>query len=511
MTPTVSIRKALRDPSLLGNVLAGETWRAWRVLLIASLGEALDDTERAIFAKLTGRNREPGQRIEEAAFIVGRRGGKSRTMATLAAYLGGLCKHPLVRGEKGVLLCVAPDQRQAGIVLDYATAAFEQSPVLRQLIRNRTVDTLELTNGISVEVRASSFRRLRGPTYVAVICDEAAFWFSDELAANTDAEIVNACRPGLATTGGPLVIASSPYSKMGLVWDLHRQHYGSQGDPLILVAQGASRELNPSLSEAIVARALARDEASARAEYLGQFRDDIAAFIDRDRVLACVEPGVFERPPVKGTRSFSFTDPSGGSSDSMCAAVGFMDGDLLVVSAIREIKAPFDPESATEEIAQMLVLYKIDKTVGDRYSGQWCAQAFEKRGIKYEHAELNRSQLYLELLPRVNAKTIRLLDHSRAINQICMLQRRTTRGRNDTIDHPDGAHDDIANAIAGLCGLASAKRSSYDSSLDWVGGPAPGKEEEAIAAGVIPPPRVDPRLGLSPSPRRRWDHDRGWH
>ena len=509
MTPTVSIRKALKDPSLLGNVLAGDSWRAWRVLLVASMGERLDDTERAIFLKLTGRDHEPGQRIEEAAFIVGRRGGKSRAMATLAAYLGGLCKHPLVRGEKGVLLCVAPDLRQAAIVLDYATAAFEQSPVLRQLIRNRTVDTLELTNGISVEVRASSFRRLRGPTYVAAICDEAAFWFSDELAANTDAEIVNACRPGLATTGGPLVIASSPYSKMGLVWDLHRQHYGPDGDPLILLAQGASRELNPSLSEAVVSRALARDEASARAEYLGQFRDDIVAFIDRERVLACIEPGVFERPPVKGVRYMSFTDPSGGSSDSMVCAVGHLDDDLLVVDCVREIKAPFDPESATEEIAQLLALYKIDQTTGDRYSGQWCAQAFEKRGVKYEHAEQSCSQLYLEMLPRVNARTIRLLDHPRAINQICILERRTTRGRGDVIDHPTGAHDDIANAIAGLCGLASAKRSSYRSNLDWVGGPG----IDGDWGWVIPPPTVDVRKQLieQAARRRRWDPQRGWH
>ncbi|MEK1929836.1 MAG: hypothetical protein AAAC47_08600 [Pararhizobium sp.] len=76
-------------------------------------------------------------------------------MATLAAYIGGLCKHPLVRGERGVLLCIAPDQRQAAIVLDYATAAFEQSPILKQLIANRTADTLELTNSINVEVRSA--------------------------------------------------------------------------------------------------------------------------------------------------------------------------------------------------------------------------------------------------------------------------------------------------------------------------------------------------------------------
>lgn len=72
--------------------------------------------------------------------------------------------------------------------------------------------------------------------------------------------------------------------------------------------------------------------------------------------------------------------------------------------------------------------------------------------------------------PRLNAKTISLLDHPRAINQICLLERRTTRGRGDVIDHPIGAHDDIANAIAGLCGLAGSRRSTYDSSLSWVGG-----------------------------------------
>jgi hypothetical protein len=41
MIPTVSIREALTDPSLLGSILAGESWLAQRVLLIAAMGEAL--------------------------------------------------------------------------------------------------------------------------------------------------------------------------------------------------------------------------------------------------------------------------------------------------------------------------------------------------------------------------------------------------------------------------------------------------------------------------------------
>jgi hypothetical protein len=75
----------------------------------------------------------------------------------------------LAPGERGVCLIIAPDQRQAAITLSYAEAAFQQSPMLQQLITNKTVDTLELGN-IAIEVRAASFRRLRGPTYVALQC-----------------------------------------------------------------------------------------------------------------------------------------------------------------------------------------------------------------------------------------------------------------------------------------------------------------------------------------------------
>jgi hypothetical protein len=470
--PSISIRKALADPALLGGVLAGESWMPWRVLLIAAMGEALiGDGERVVFKTLTQRDREPLQRVEELVGVVGRRGGKSRAVATLACYIAGLCNHDLARGECGVLLCIAPDQRQAGIVLAYAEAAFEQSPILRQLIASRSSDTLSLTNGINIEVRASNFRRLRGPTFVAVIADEAAFWYSDEFSANTDAEILHAVRPGLATTGGPLIIASSPYAKRGVLHEMHKRHYGNNGDPLILVAQGTSRDFNPSLPQSVVDRALERDHAAASAEFLARFRDDISSFVDREQVEACVERGVRERPPAKGTRYFSFTDPSGGSSDSMVCAVAHMDADVLVVDAVREIRSPFDPESAVEEIAQLLAPYNVSKTTGDRYSGQWCAQSFAKRSIRYEHSEQNKSQLYVELLPRINAKIIRLLDHPRAINQICMLERRTMRGGRDSIDHPPNTHDDCANAIAGLCGLAGTRRYRYASDLNWVRGP----------------------------------------
>src|SRR4051812_36815784 len=179
-----TIREALADPQLLGRALKGDSWQPWRMLLIAAMGEALSESERLLFRELTGRDAEPLARIDELVAVVGRRGGKSRALAVLAVFLAILVDHSgvLAPGERGIVLCIAPDQRQAKLALDYAGAAIAQSPILRQLIAGRTADALELKNGISIEVRSASFRRLRGPTYIAVLADEAAFWHTDESA-----------------------------------------------------------------------------------------------------------------------------------------------------------------------------------------------------------------------------------------------------------------------------------------------------------------------------------------
>ena len=457
MRPTVPIRKALTDRKLLGKVLEGDSWQAWRVLLIAGMGEALTDEERTIFSKLTGRETEPLQRIEEAAFVVGRRGGKSRAMATLAGYIAGLCKHQLVHGERGVLLCIAPDQRQAAIVLEYAAAAFEQSPILRQLVVNRTQDTLELTNGISLEVRSASFRRLRGPTYIAVLADEAAFWYSDEFSANTDSEILNAVRPGLATTSGPLIIASSPYARRGVLWETHRRHYGPSGDKLILVAQGTSRDFNPSLPQSVVDRALERDRAAASAEYLAQFRTDIESFVSHEVVTACIGDYV-EMAPLSKNRYSAFTDPSGGSADSFTMAISHREGDRIFIDAIREVQPPFSPESVIDEFASLCRSYRISKIEGDRYAGEFPRQQFRKRGLEYRCSDKTKSDLFRNLLPMLNAGRVTLPKNERLRNQLCGLERRVARSGKDSIDHGPGSHDDLANSVAGAADLASGRR-----------------------------------------------------
>jgi len=464
MRPQVSLRDALDDPQLLGNILVGDSWKPWRVLLLASMGEALTPDERTIFQQLTARDHEPNQRVEEFVGVIGRRGGKSRAIATLGTYIAGLCEHPsLVPGETGIVLCVAPDLEQSNIVFSYVEACFAQSPILAPLVIGKTQRTLSLSNNIEVCVRASDFRRLRGPSYVAVIGDECAFWLSE--GASPDSEILNACRPGLATTGGSAFLISSPYARRGEFYRLWQQHYGSAGDPLILVAQAESRVMNPSLPQRVVDRAYERDPVAAAAEYGAKFRSDLESYISREAVMACVVSGRYELYPKPGISYIGFVDPSGGSQDSFTLAVAHNDTahSLIVLDAIRETKPPFSPELVCAEYAALLKTYGISNISGDRYGGLWPVEQFGKYGITYDQAAAAKSQLYIDALSLINSARVALLDHPRLINQILCLERRTGSQR-DVVDHAPGGRDDVANAVCGVLVAAVSKFGAYDAS-----------------------------------------------
>lgn len=444
------MRTALRDPSLLGKALPGASWARWRTMLIAANGEPLTRDERTAFETVTGGKKPPSAPVDEAAFIIGRRGGKDRAASVLAVYIAACCEHPaLAPGERGVVLLIAADTRQAAVTLQYIAAAFDASPVLGKLVVGRTADTLSLANNIEVEVRSASFRRLRGMTAVAAIGSEVAFWPSDSGSANPDVEILNAIRPALATTGGPIVLISSPYARRGALWDTYRRDFGPEGDPHTLVVQGSSRTFNPTLPQAVVDRALERDTAAGRAEYLAEFRTDIEGFVTREAVDAVVPVGLLERPPVAGVQYSAFVDPSGGSADSMTLAIAHREGDMAFLDAVREARPPFSPEAVVSEFARLCDRYGVRRVVGDRYAGEWPRERFRNHGIDYDPSPKVKNDIYIDFLPLLNSRQVGLLDHDRLVPQLIGLERRIARSGRDSIDHAPGSHDDIANAVAG--------------------------------------------------------------
>ena len=270
-----------------------------------------------------------------------------------------------------------------------------------------------------------------------MLADEVAFWPSDT-SAEPDYEILDAIRPGMASIpGSVLLCASSPYAKRGALWDAFRTYYGND-DPGVLVWRADTRSMNPTIPENIISRAMARDAASASAEYLAEFRSDVAAFLSREAVEAVITTGCRERPRIAGVRYSAFTDPSGGSSDSMTLAIGHAETDgsgreIAILDAVREIAAPFSPQDAVGELAQLLKLYGISEVTGDRYGGDWPTEAFRKQGIIYKTSDRTKSQLYVDFLPVLNSGCVELLDFTSSYRSALQLgaSHRTGRTRFD--------------------------------------------------------------------------------
>lgn len=452
----VTILDAMGDPNLFGPWFRDPaTWAAWRAFLAALFGLPMDDDMRAIYRDCTGRKEVPQSPAREGWLIVGRRGGKSLVLALVAVFLACFRDYRphLGPGERATVMVIAADRRQARVILRYVGGLLHGVPMLARLIERETAEAFDLANRVTVEVHTASFRTVRGYSIAAALLDEAAFWPTGD-AAEPDTEIINAIRPALATIPGAMLLAaSSPYARRGALWEAYRKHFGKAGP--ILAWKADTRTMNPTVPERVIAEAYEADAASAAAEYGANFRRDIEAFLAIEAIEACQRSGPLELPPVAGTTYVAFVDPSGGSSDSMTLAIGHRAPDgLAVVDVVRERRPPFSPESVVEEFAELLRSYGVSKVTGDRYAGEWPRERFFVHGVRYDPAAKVKSDLYLGLLAAVNSGRVELPADTRLAAQLVGLERRTARGGRDSIDHAPGAHDDVANAVAGALALA---------------------------------------------------------
>jgi hypothetical protein len=458
MTP--SIIECLDDPALFAGHFRGDTWCPWRTVLKALFGLPLDEAETALYRTHTGRTEAPADPFKEAAFIVGRRGGKSRILALIAVYLACFRDYApfLAPGEVATIAVIAADRKQARSIFRFTIGLLRAVPMLAAMIEDDGAEAIVLNNRVAIEIHTASFRVTRGYSFAAVLADETAFW-RDENSANPDIEIFRALRPGMSSIPGAILLnASSPYRRAGLLWGTFQRHYGRDG-ARVLVWKADTATMNPRVDPGIIAEAYEDDPEAAA-------RTDIADFVSRQIVEACIEQGCHERPPARAAGTYRcFIDAAGGSgSDSMTLAISHLDGAgtdrIPTLDAVRERKPPFSPDDVVAEFSMLMKSYNISRATSDKWGGDWVGEAFRKYQITVEpHAE-PKADIYRELLPLLNGRRCSLLDHPRLVAQLCGLERRVSRGGRDSIDHAPSpaAHDDVANCVAGALLLANTRR-----------------------------------------------------
>lgn len=450
-----TIDAALSDRKLLGAAIGDlATWATWRAVLAAAFGGRLNREQRKAFAAVSGGRKPPAQMVHELVAIIGRRGGKSRVAAAVAAFIATCIDHSakLSAGELGFVLVLAASRSQAAVVLNYIRGFLVSSPILAGEIEAESSEEIRLKNGIIIGVHTNSFRTVRGRTLLGAVFDETAYW-RDESSANPDLEVYRAVLPALGTTGGMLVIISSPYRKNGLIFTKFRDHFGQDSND-VLVVRGGTEQFNPTIDASVIERARASDPTSALSEWDAEFRADIAQFLDDASIDAAIDHGrPLELPPLEGVSYRVFVDASAGRHDAFCVGICHRDGERMVADVIRGRRPPFDPASVAADYAVLAKQYRCSRVTGDNYSGEWVAAAFRDAGCEYVRSELPKSALYLEGLPVFTQGAVSIPDQPQLVRELRLLERRTARSGKDSVDHGISGSDDFANVLFGAMWL----------------------------------------------------------
>jgi hypothetical protein len=182
--------------------------------------------------------------------------------------------------------------------------------------------------------------------------------FGTGAGVNPDSEILAAIRPAMVTIPGSKLIAiSSLYSKHGVLYTAHRDHFGVD-DPHVLIWQAETRLMNPTISDGMIQRELERDPDSASSEWLARFRDDLESAFSVEALQACVIPGRDELPSSQSLTYKSFVYPSGGRHDSFTMAIAHREKNIVVLDLLREWRPPFDPSLIVKEASAIAKLYR---------------------------------------------------------------------------------------------------------------------------------------------------------
>jgi hypothetical protein len=190
-------------------------------------------------------------------------------------------------------------------------------------------------------------------------------------------------------------------------------------------------------------------------------------------------------------------------------AIAHAEGQLRILDAVYEFKAPLNPEWVVQQMVPTIRTYGCGYITSDAYAGRWVMDAFGRHGIQVVHSSRNKSDIYLEALPLLRAGRLQLLDNARLASQLVGLERRVSRGGKESIDHPPGGHDDVVNAALGALtvvedrvGRTSGLRQIGMDGEPWHGwfGPCEYRKGEAWN-GRCPPARDAKGRAIAPGPR----------
>ncbi len=347
---------------------------------------------------------------------------------------------------------VASDLAQAADDLDLTKLLVRRNPMLQAelTIKSNIVERKDGRGFIEI-LPARDAQGLHGKTYLFLVVDELHTQKTYDLLMALE---LDRTRPDAVQW---FASYASLYRHAGVpLVDILNQHE-SKSDPRLYVSwySGIIAEANPSLNgplgptmEDILDAQRSLPSWIFRRLYCNLPGQPDSAAFDAEKVEEAVIPRRTVLPPQAGVTYGAFCDLSGGGADDATLAIAHDEHGRTVLDCLVDqgprLNRTFSPEETVKKFADTLKAYRCSTVQGDRYAAQWPILAFQKHGMTYRPADLNRSQIYSAFEPLLNSGRVELLDHPKLLQQFIGLVR-----KGEKIDHASGEHDDHANAAAG--------------------------------------------------------------
>ncbi len=424
---------------------------------------AFDGERPATESKVWGfQGKPPNAACKVVVAVCGRGSGKSLAILALRAVHLGLIVDvsKLRKRELAEIPIVAPDKPTARVTMRYAVGIVE-TVLGPKAITDQTADSFSFkrhdcdrTVRFSVLAASAGGKSVRGRSMPCAIMDEAAF-FRDLNNVVNDSDIFAALMPRMMP-GSQLLLASTPWTEKGLLWEAWRDNYRSPQTCLVAHAPTTVMRDDPDAA-AMVSAERSRDPVNARREYDAEFLPrDASSFFDNRAISDSIDPLLVIPAPRRDRVEYFAAGDFGFSRDSSALAVVEREGDKVRVVCLREAvptEAPLVPSEVTKEFAEDVNRYGAHGLCADSHYREAIREHLEAAGLTLMSAPegaAGKSSSYAVAKTLLQQGRVKLPNHPRLLQQLRDVAVRPTAAGGISIQSPrvkGGGHGDLVSAL----------------------------------------------------------------
>ena len=442
---------------------------AQKMILKMAHGLPLTPAERLIYLELAEDEAMPDGKVfgegidkRELSLILGRRSGKSVLCSVLACYAATReCwrEKMTIAGEKAYIQLYATRELQSRAIIGQGVLNLMLNSKCSYLVDEAkgTANAVHLKNDLVIQSFPANSTSGRGLNSVMVVCDEFAFF--QLVGPKCASGIQNAIIPSMAQYHDCKIkpkacFIGTPMAAYGPHYDIY-----AEGPRVFerLTLRAATRQINPLIPEASIAKERERDESSAEREYDAIFCQQVDNFFSQAEIDACFV--LTGDSPFDGSYSYFMSlDQAGGGQDFFACTICHRHKDKIIVDVLREWDSK-DLDKIFYEIDILAKQYSVMTPSHDRYASGYVSNKLRAIGLEPELRPL-LPVCYVNGKRLVKAGLLELPVHKNLRTGLLRTQAFYGSGGSLSIKHERTAglgHSDICDSTMGAIWAASNK------------------------------------------------------